>query len=326
MSGALRLRLSTLMFLQYAALGSWCVTLPSLLLRSAERWRAESIRTADRLVVRHFCDRGDPVSIDRRAFGRHAFFDAARAGRIAHCRRLLLVLDFSPVPFSSRRDGSGVSQIGVRRARGQRRALALSLGARINRVVSWSHQAVSRPQCASSPRTSARAPNWLGLNRVKMGDTSFVGHWNSPAEATARLDVLNREIGPALDRIRQHPELIAQRDCAFLPLFWLLLAYNLCYLPSVTLANSICFRNLPQPERQFGQARVFGTIGWIAALVLVGWSFPPISPRVTLAAIITLLLAAVCLTLPHTPPLAQPKTIADWIGWPAFARWPIAPF
>ena len=52
---------------------------------------------------------------------------------------------------------------------------------------------------------------------------------------------------------------------AFLPLFWLLLAYNLCYQPSVTLANSICFRNLPNPERQFGQARVFGTLGWIAA-------------------------------------------------------------
>ena len=31
MSGALRLRLSALMFLQYAALGSWCVTFPSLL-------------------------------------------------------------------------------------------------------------------------------------------------------------------------------------------------------------------------------------------------------------------------------------------------------
>jgi MFS family permease len=37
-----------------------------------------------------------------------------------------------------------------------------------------------------------------------------------------------------------------------------------------------------------------------------------------LAAIISLLLAAVCLILPHTPPLAQPRTFADWIGWPAF--------
>jgi nucleoside transporter len=176
-----------------------------------------------------------------------------------------------------------------------------------------------RPAARQIPPSVVRALNWLGLNRVNMGDTSFVGHWNSPAEASARLEVLNREISPALDRIRQHPELIAQRDRAFMPLFWLLLVYNLCYLPSVTLANAICFRNLPQPERQFGQARVFGTIGWIAALVLVGWSFPPISPApLALAAIITLLLAAVCLTLPHTPPLAQPKTVADWIGWPSF--------
>jgi nucleoside transporter len=175
------------------------------------------------------------------------------------------------------------------------------------------------PAVSQVPSYVARALNWMGLNRAKMGDTSFVGHWNSPVEASARLDVLNREIGPALNRVRQHPELLAQRDRAFLPLFWLLLIYNLCYLPSVTLANSICFRNLPDPDRQFGQARVFGTIGWIVALVLVGWSFPPISPApLALAAIITLLLAAVCLTLPHTPPLAQPKTLADWIGWPAF--------
>jgi nucleoside transporter len=164
-----------------------------------------------------------------------------------------------------------------------------------------------------------RALAWLGLNRARMGDASFPGQWKSPAEASSRLVVINREIGPALERVRQHPDFLVQRDRAFLPLFWLLLVYNLCYLPSVTLANSICFRNLPNPEREFGQARVFGTIGWIAALVLVGWSFPAVSPApLALAAIITLLLAAVCLTLPQTPPLAQPKTLADWIGWPPF--------
>jgi MFS family permease len=45
--------------------------------------------------------------------------------------------------------------------------------------------------------------------------------------------------------------------------FWLLGLYAALYLPTMPLASALTFRHLPDPERQFGQVRIFGTIGWV---------------------------------------------------------------
>jgi len=100
---------------------------------------------------------------------------------------------------------------------------------------------------------------------------------------------------------------------------WLLLAYMLCYMPTLGLGNSITFTHLPQ--EQFPKARVWGTIGWIAAglgVGIAGWSA---SLNIFwVCAVSSLLLGAYAFTLPSTPPPAkdQPLSIGSIFMFDAF--------
>lgn len=88
----------------------------------------------------------------------------------------------------------------------------------------------------------------------------------------------------------------------------LMIAYMLCYMPTLGLGNTITFTHLPQ--EQFPKARVWGTIGWIVAgltLGMAGWSA---SLNIFwLGAISSLALGAYSFTLPSTPPPAKGKPI-----------------
>lgn len=57
-------------------------------------------------------------------------------------------------------------------------------------------------------------------------------------------------------------------------MFWAFLAvsifYGIVYAPTLALTNSLSFHHLPNRDRDFGPVRVWGTIGWIAAGILVG--------------------------------------------------------
>src|ERR1700761_1233258 len=62
---------------------------------------------------------------------------------------------------------------------------------------------------------------------------------------------------------------------SFLPV---LFAYMALYMPTLALANSISFRQLQDPARQFGAVRVWGTIGWIVAGLAISYLFAWDSP------------------------------------------------
>jgi len=86
-------------------------------------------------------------------------------------------------------------------------------------------------------------------------------------------------------------------------LFWVMLAYSLCYMPTLALTNSISFQNIGDPEKDFPRIRVFGTLGWIAAGLVVGILLGGTNNTFFyLAGGASIALAALCLVLPHTPP------------------------
>ena len=106
--------------------------------------------------------------------------------------------------------------------------------------------------------------------------------------------------------------LLCARAADFAGIFPLLLAYMLLFMPTLALANGIAFRHLPDAARRFPRVRVWGTIGWIVAGLIIsfgfGWDAPAAAAEgalrgtFVLAAIAALALAAYSLTLPATPP------------------------
>lgn len=89
---------------------------------------------------------------------------------------------------------------------------------------------------------------------------------------------------------------------------WLMIAYMVCYMPTLGLANTITFSHLPQ--ELFPKARVWGTIGWIAAGLAVGIAGWSGSLNIFwLAAASSIALGVYSFTLPHTPPPAKGRPI-----------------
>lgn len=97
---------------------------------------------------------------------------------------------------------------------------------------------------------------------------------------------------------------LTSRQVGFTALYGLVLAYCLCYMPTMALTNSLAFRQMRSPQAEFGPIRVLGTIGWIVAGLLIGKLGIEATARpMQLAAGASALMAIYCLTLPDTPPL-----------------------
>ena len=96
------------------------------------------------------------------------------------------------------------------------------------------------------------------------------------------------------------------RQTGFGGLYPLVLLYCLCFMPTLSLTNSLAFRQMRDPRAEFGPIRVLGTAGWILAGLLVGsLGIEATAIPVMLAAGASLVMACYCLTLPHTPPVAR---------------------
>jgi nucleoside transporter len=88
--------------------------------------------------------------------------------------------------------------------------------------------------------------------------------------------------------------------------YGLMLAYCLCYFPTIALTNSLTLQNVKDPGRDFPLIRVFGTLGWIAIGVAVGLTgIEKSATPFVLASGASVVMGLFGLTLPHTPPGAK---------------------
>jgi len=90
------------------------------------------------------------------------------------------------------------------------------------------------------------------------------------------------------------------------------LGYMIIYMPTLALVNSVSFNQMTNPTKEFPRIRVFGTIGWIVAGLVISYVFLWDSPEARvdgmlkntflMVAIASAILGLFSFTLPKTPP------------------------
>lgn len=108
---------------------------------------------------------------------------------------------------------------------------------------------------------------------------------------------------------------------AFGSFYTVLLIYMILYMPTLALVNAIALKQVTNAEKEFGGLRVFGTIGWIIAGLIIGgmaWESDPSNLNITfkVAAIVSAAFGLFCFFLPNTPPPKAGKDVsfAEVIG------------
>ena len=133
----------------------------------------------------------------------------------------------------------------------------------------------------------------------------------------------------------------------FWPFFSLMFLHCLLYVPTLSITNSIALANMKDPQKEFGIIRMGGTFGWILVawpfvFILVDWvKVDAAHPQGVIAwfdvvfksglegaaaqaatewtfkvsGIISLILAAFSLTLPHTPAKKKTEGAVESLAW-----------
>lgn len=105
------------------------------------------------------------------------------------------------------------------------------------------------------------------------------------------------------------------------------LGYMILYMPTLALVNSISFNQMKDPAKEFSLIRVFGTIGWIIAGLIISYVFLWDSPEsraegmlkntFLMVGIASAILGLFSFTLPKTPPRVSKEekvTISGLLG------------
>src|ERR1700754_163421 len=91
--------------------------------------------------------------------------------------------------------------------------------------------------------------------------------------------------------------------------YWVVLVYSLCYAPTLALANSVAFRQMSDPGKEFASIRVLGTVGWIGTGWLIDKVFKISTDQLAftfkMAAVASAALGVLSFFLPNTPPKAK---------------------
>jgi nucleoside transporter len=102
-----------------------------------------------------------------------------------------------------------------------------------------------------------------------------------------------------------------------------LLLYNLSYMPTLALVNAVSFYQMDSPDKQFPKVRVWGTIGWIVAGLVITFVLADLFSEVEksavpmkMAAIASIVMGLYSFTLPNTPPqnVGKGVTIGEVLG------------
>jgi nucleoside transporter len=98
-----------------------------------------------------------------------------------------------------------------------------------------------------------------------------------------------------------------------------LLIYMIIYMPTLALVNAVAFKQMNNPEKEFSNVRVWGTIGWIIAGLLIGWlawKEQGLGKTFILASVMSAILGIFSFTLPNTPPPKKgtPASVGEILG------------
>ena len=97
-------------------------------------------------------------------------------------------------------------------------------------------------------------------------------------------------------------------------------AYMVIYMPTLALVNSVSFKQMKDTTKEFPPIRVFGTLGWIIAGLIIGWlqweQKGALASTFLMASVASLVLGLLSFTLADTPPVkkGQKTSFGDIVG------------
>ena len=122
------------------------------------------------------------------------------------------------------------------------------------------------------------------------------------------------------------------RSSDFSGFYPLVLGYMVVYMPTLALVNSVAFRQMDDPAKEFAKIRVWGTIGWIVAGLIISFVFSwdaqeniskgMLSNTFLMSSCAAFVLGVYSFTLPATTPAARGKervTLGEIVGAEAFS-------